>query len=826
MNLVVVESPGKSKTINKYLGNTYKVISSFGHIRDLPSKNGSVEPDKNFMMHYTVSKSSAKHVKEIVNWAKKSDKIYLATDPDREGEAISWHILEVLRSKKALKPGAEIKRISFNEITKSSVKNAIANPRDIEVDLVNAQQARRALDYLVGFTLSPVLWRKLPGSRSAGRVQSVALRLICDREDEIDKFITQEYWSIHCLLNNKKTDFSARLHSYDGNKLDKFDLQNDTIVSPVVQKLEQSEYFIKSVEKKKQQRHPYAPFITSTLQQDASRKLGFSAKKTMQIAQQLYEGIDIGGETVGLITYMRTDGVQLSQESVNETREYINKNFGKEYLPNASRVYKTKVKNAQEAHEAIRPTSVIRTPKKLSHLLTKDHLSLYTLVWKRTVACQMSSAIFDKVNATILTKDNFAELKATGSTIAFDGFYRVYKESKEKEDEDEDQENMLPDLKEGEDVDLKKVIPEQHFTEAPPRYNEASLVKKLEQLGIGRPSTYASIISVLQDRNYVSLEKKRFIPEDRGRLVTAFLRSFFSKYVEYDFTEELENQLDAVSDGKLEWKTLLKDFWKDFHATTESTQKYSIEEVMDTMVPMMEHYAFPKTENSSNPRQCPECKEGELDIRVGKFGPFVACDKYPDCKYTRHFYTIANENTDIKSHAGTEDKLLGKDNNTGKEVFLKKGPYGFYFQLGGNDDPDKKRSPLPKKTDPANVKLELAIQMLSLPREIGSHPDTGKIIKSSIGKFGPYVVYNGKFTSLKSESDVFSIQLDEAIEIVNKNPNTSKELGEYKSKSVSLCKGKYGLYIKFGKKNIKIPKDIDAETLDFESAKNIISSQE
>lgn len=823
--LVIVESPAKAKTINKYLGSDYKVVSSYGHVRDLPSKPGSVEPDRDFDMHYEINPKASKHVKTIIDLAKKSDKIYLASDPDREGEAISWHVAELIKQKKALKKGVEIKRIAFHEITKASVLSAIEKPRDISMDLVNAQQARRALDYLVGFTLSPILWRKLPGSRSAGRVQSVALRLICDREDEIEKFITNEYWTIKCLLNNEaKDEFFARLISIDGKKLEKLDLANEGVVKPLVAKLEKADYYVKSIEKKQQKRNPYPPFITSTLQQEASRKLGFGAKKTMTIAQKLYES--------GLITYMRTDGVQLSEDAVKEARKYISSEIGEKYLPDSPRVYKTKVKNAQEAHEAIRPTNVFDTPQKISASLEKDHLSLYDLIWRRMLACQMNSVILDQVNVCILTKDNNAELKATGSTIAFDGFYKIYKESLDKENSkdsaDEESGNILPPLKEGEDLGLLNVLPEQHFTEPPPRYSEASLVKKLEELGIGRPSTYATIISVLQDRNYVRLDKKRFIPEDRGRLVTAFLISFFNKYVEYDFTAKLEDDLDLISDGKVYWKELLKEFWDSFYKNTKEVSKHTIDEITDAMTPLIEHYVFPHTEEGKDPHQCPDCKDGRLGIRIGKFGPFVACSRYPDCKYHRKFdiHNSDGEGNDSEDGSSSGDRLLGVDPATKLEIFLKKGPYGFYVQLGEKDDPLMKRSPVPKTFKPDELTIEQAMALLALPREVGIHPETNEVIKANIGRFGPYLLHSKKFTSLPSIDDVFSISLEKALEVISKNPKAAaRVLGVYKKNEVSVLKGRFGPYIKYGKKNVKLPKGEDPETITLEAAQRIIDEQ-
>ncbi len=824
MNLVIVESPAKAKTINKYLGKNYNVISSYGHVRELPSKPGSVEPEKEFAMHYQPNSKGSKHIKQIIDAAKKSDKIYLATDPDREGEAIAWHVVELMKQKKSLKKGTEIKRITFNQITKKSVSEAIQNPREISMDLVNAQQARLALDYLVGFSISPILWRKLPGSRSAGRVQSVALRLICEREDEIDKFVSQEYWTIDCLLNKQKAQFTARLFVLEGKKLEKFQLSEEKIVIPIVKRLDKSQYFVKSVEKKQQNRNPYPPFITSTLQQEASRKLHFNAKKTMQIAQKLYEGINVNGETIGLITYMRTDGVQLSTDSIQDTRNYIEKEFGKDYLPDNVRLYKTKVKNAQEAHEAIRPTHIDYTPKYLAKFLDDDQLKLYELIWKRMIACQMSNAILDQTQAIISTTDNFAQLKALGSTVRFDGFYKVYKESKDSE-KDEEKEVILPNLGSEDKLELVKTIPEQHHTEPSPRYTEASLVKKLEELGIGRPSTYTSIISVLQDRNYVKLDKRRFMPEDRGRFVTAFLMSFFKQYVEYDFTAQLESKLDEVSDGNIKWKNLLKEFWEEFEYTIKEAQKYSIEEVISAMTPFIEHYIFPEdSDNTKNSRKCPKCETGNLEVKISKFGPFVGCSDYPNCKYTRKLYIDLDHDSENNTDIIANEQELGNDPKTKLVVSLKKGPYGFYLQLGSNDSEQMKRATLPKAINPENVSLETALDLLYLPRIIGTHPETNKEIVANIGKFGPYILHNNKYTSLSDWQQVFTVTLDEAIGMI-KSLNESKSLGVYQEQDISIHRGKFGPYIKFGKKNIKIPKNIDPNTIDLEQAKKIIATQ-
>ncbi len=769
MKLVIVESPAKAKTINKYLGNDFKVIASFGHIRDLPSKNGSVLPDEDFAMKYEISSKSTAHVKAICDAAKQSDAIYLATDPDREGEAISWHVVEMLKEKKAIKKDTIIKRVAFNEITKKAVTAAVASPRDIDGALVDAQQARRALDYLVGFNLSPVLWRKLPGSRSAGRVQSVALRLICEREHEIERFVTQEYWDIALsMLSINKEAFLSRLTHVNGEKLEKFTINNQARAEKIAEGLREGKYVISSIEKKQQKRNPQPPFTTSSLQQEAARKLGFSAKKTMQIAQKLYEGLEIEGEQVGLITYMRTDGVSISEDAMSETRDWIKGNMGDKYLPAAGRIYKSKARNAQEAHEAIRPTNVKSLPESLKSQLDNDHYKLYDLIWKRLVASQMENVIIDIVTAIIDSEDKAYVLRATGSNIAFDGFYKIYRE--DLDDSEQEESRLLPILNEGDKVEAKTVTPAQHFTEPPPRFTEASLVKKLEELGIGRPSTYASIISVIQDRNYVKLEKKRFMPEERGILVTAFLSNMFKKYVEYDFTADLENELDDVAEGKLPWKELLSKFWQGFNENIQSANLYKISDVITQLNETLAHHLFPPRTDGKDPRKCEACATGELSLKLGKFGAFIACSNYPECSFTRQI--VQNDNTsEGGEEAGDDDnnKLLG-NNSAGTEIFLKKGPYGWYVQEGqAASKTDKpKRSSLPASAPPQSVDLALALNLLSLPKLLGKHPETGEDLLVGIGKFGPYVKYGSKFTSIPKGEDMFGVSLERAAEIVSK----------------------------------------------------------
>lgn len=768
MKLVIVESPAKAKTINKYLGKDYKVVASFGHVRDLPSKNGSVLPEQNFAMKYEISDKSTKHINEIIKLAKQSDEVYLATDPDREGESISWHIAEILKEKKAIKGEDKFKRVSFNEITKKSVLDAMAHPRHIDQNLVNAQQARRALDYLVGFTLSPILWRKLPGCRSAGRVQSVALRMICEREDEIERFKSQEYWNIKVdVKNSKNNPFTATLtHSY-GEKLEKFSIPNEDSANKITSALKGQNFAVSSIQKKQQKRSPAAPFITSSLQQEASRKLGFSTKKTMQVAQKLYEGVEIKGENIGLINYMRTDGVTLSTESIEAIRTHIKAKYGPDYLPSSARLYKSKSKNAQEAHEAIRPTDISLSPEIVAHDLDKDQLKLYELIWKRTVACQMESAIIDMVGVDIISDDKNFIARATGSTIAFDGYYKLYQEGIDDQ-QDNDENKLLPPLKEAEIIKTDKILPEQHFTEAPPRFSEASLVKRLEELGIGRPSTYSSIISVLQDRQYAELEKKRFYPTNLGRLVTAFLVGFFAKYVEYDFTAELETDLDEIAIGDRNWLKLLEQFWTGFSDNTSKVSEHKISDIIEYVEKSLDYHLFGEegTEQYKKNKECPTCHDGTLNLKLGKYGSFLACSNYPECNYKK---TISKNEEGEESSTPIEDnnRELGQ-NKDGISVFLRKGPYGWYVQLGqANSKTDKpKRVQLPAGVKPESVELGLALNLLNLPMVIGRHSETDDEICIGIGKFGPYIKYQNKFTSIPKSFDLFSINASEAEGII------------------------------------------------------------
>lgn len=823
MDVVIVESPAKAKTINKYLGSGYSVIASFGHIRDLPAKDGSVRPDEDFAMDWAIDARDEKHIRDIASLVSKADTVYLATDPDREGEAIAWHVVQELQKRGKLK-GKALKRVVFNEITKTAVTNAIKNPRDIDAPLVDAYLARRALDYLVGFTISPVLWRKLPGSRSAGRVQSVALRLVCERENEIEAFKAQEYWTIDADFMTPRADlFTTHLSVLDGKKTAKFTLANKEEANRAAQKIQAATFGVGEIERKKVKRSPAPAFTTSTLQQEAARKLFFSAKKTMQLAQQLYEGVDIGGETVGLITYMRTDGIQMAQEAIADARRVIETDFGAPYLPEKPRYYKNNVKNAQEAHEAIRPTQLTRRPSAVAAYLNKDQMRLYELIWKRALASQMQNAEIDKVAVDCPSRDGKIVMRATGQTVAFDGFLKVYRE--DPDDDEEEGNTLLPPMETGDTLEQKAVRPEQHFTQPPPRYTEASLVKKLEELGIGRPSTYASILSVLQDRQYVRLEKRRFVPEDRGRIVTAFMENFFNKYVRYDFTADLENSLDDISAGKLNWKELLRAFWDSFSATVKEVEPLSITDVLRTLEDALSEHLFPTEQD----RICPECgatKGGRLSLKIGKFGAFIGCSNYPECRYTRPFGGEVSD--DAKKEGDNDPKELGTDPKTNETVFLRNGPYGPYVQLGKDAPkakkgeksaaPATKRVSLPRSLPADSLTLDQALGLLALPRVLGTNPDTGAEISVGIGRFGPYVKTGSTFKSLTASDDVLSIGLARALELLaNVKPKTpAKEIGAHPAdgKPVTLNVGRFGPYVKHGSLMASLPKTMRDENRD------------
>lgn len=796
MKLLIVESPTKAKTLLKYLGDDYQILASYGHIRDLPSKNGSVKPEDDFSMTWEIDGHSEKNLKEITQALKKADELFLATDPDREGEAISWHVLQVLLGRGVLK-NIPVKRVVFHEVTKSAVLEALNNPRELDQDLIEAYLARRALDYLVGFTLSPILWRKLPGSRSAGRVQSVALRLITDREDEIEAFISQEYWSILADLNgSKEQSIQARLTHLDGQKLEKFSLANEAAAQKAVNAVKNNGYTVKNVEKKQTKRHPAPPFTTSTLQQEAFRKLGFRGARTMRIAQQLYEGVDIGGEVTGLITYMRTDSFNIAEEARHASRSYIQAQYGKAYLPEKPRLYKTKAKNAQEAHEAIRPTDIMLDPKRLSAILQPDQFKLYSLIWKRLVASQMESALIDQVAIDFTDKENTVILRATGSSIAFDGFLKVYQEG--RDDVEDEEAGLLPPVHVGEEFSVELITPQQHFTQPPPRYSEASLVKKMEELGIGRPSTYASILQTLQDRDYISIEKKQLQPKDRGRIVTAFLVNFFAKYVQFDFTADLEGQLDEISSGQLKWKQVLTAFWEDFHSAVEDAASLTITQVLDRLNDDLAKMLFPVREDGKDPRTCPKCREGQLSLKVGRYGAFVGCSRYPDCSFTRQL--ASNEAATDAEGAQNEPKELGTDPKTSLKVTLRKGPYGFYLQWGEAIPKSKekpKRVALASGANVDEVTLETALALGTLPRLVGVHPESNAEIGAAIGRFGPYIKYQNRFISLKGDDDVLTVSLERALEIIahapeKKNAPPKKKAAGKKTKAKKKAPKKSG----------------------------------
>ena len=835
-DVVVVESPAKAKTINKYLGPGYTVLASYGHIRDLPSKDGSVRPDADFEMDWEIDARSEKHIKAIASAVKGADKLYLATDPDREGEAISWHVREVLNKNNALKD-VEVKRVVFNEITKDAVKAAFDHPRDLDRELVDAYLARRALDYLVGFTLSPVLWRKLPGSRSAGRVQSVALRLICEREAEIEIFRRQEFWSIKATFAAEGGHkIAAQLTHLNGQKLGKMDLGSQAEAERAKQTVESGTFSVADVQRKQSRRNPAPPFTTSTLQQEAARKLYFGAKRTMQVAQRLYEGVNIGGETVGLITYMRTDGVTMANEAVNACRDLIKGSYGAPYLPGEPRIYKTKAKNAQEAHEAVRPTDVSRRPEDVAQYLDDDQRKLYDLIWKRTVASQMENAVLDQVAVDIAAADGSSALRATGSVIAFDGFLKVYQEGKDEDasadGDDDDKLRILPDVRQGQHLARQEVAADQHFTQPPPRYTEASLVKRLEELGIGRPSTYASIISVLQDRNYVKLESRRFMPEDRGRLVTAFLSSFFERYVEYGFTAELEDRLDDISGGRREWKQVLRDFWEAFSKAVDGTKELRVREVLDTLDELLGPHFFPMGEDGRDPRKCPVCADGRMGLKLGKFGAFIGCSNYPECKHTQALAVPNGENGEgAEAAAEIFPRLLGNDPDTGLPITVRKGPYGAYVQLGDAEEggPKPKRASLPKGVSAATIDLEMALGLLALPREVGLHPETGDMITAGLGRFGPFLKMGGTYVSLKGDDDVLTVGLNRAVVLFADKPRKDppKELGKHPTdgKPVVQKAGRWGPFVQHGKVMASLPKDMDKDSVTLEKALELIAAK-
>jgi DNA topoisomerase-1 len=847
MNIVVVESPAKAKTLNKYLGSGYEVLASFGHVRDLPAKDGSVDPERDFRMIWEVDDKSQKRLNDIARAVKGANKLILATDPDREGEAISWHVLEVLKQKNALKKQA-VERVVFNAITKQAVLDAMKHPRKIDGALVDSYLARRALDYLVGFTLSPVLWRKLPGARSAGRVQSVALRLVCDRELEIEKFVPREYWSLVATLTTPRGDeFEARLVGADGRKIQRLDIGSGAEAEAFKRALNSAAFAVALVEAKPTKRNPPPPFTTSTLQQEASRKLGFAPAHTMRVAQRLYEGIEVGGETVGLITYMRTDGVQIADEAISAARRVIGADYGDRYLPASPRRYQSKAKNAQEAHEAIRPTDPARRPKKAKSFLDPDQARLYELIWLRTIASQMESAELERTTADItanaagprLSSGNgfgpryrSIDLRATGTVIKFDGFLTLYQEGQDDVFEEDDS-RRLPEMSAGERLTKRKIEASQHFTEPPPRYSEASLVKRMEELSIGRPSTYASILQVLKDRGYVRIDKKRLIPEDKGRVLTAFLESFFARYVEYDFTAGLEEQLDRISNNEMAWRDLLRDFWREFTAAVGDIKELRIAEVIDALDEMLAPHLFPPSEDGSDPRKCPNCETGRLSLKLGKFGGFIGCTNYPECRYTRQLATGNGAAPD----GGI--KKLGEDPVTGLDVTLRTGRFGPYLQLGESIEDEKpKRAGLPKGMSPDDVDLNRALGLLSLPREIGKHPDNGEPIVAGVGRFGAYVQHGRTYANLAAGDDVLSIGLNRAVTLIEERramgprrgrfgADPGRSLGEHPGSGgpIVVRNGRYGPYVSHDGINATLPSDMAPEAITLEQAIGLLEAR-
>ena len=821
MDVVIVESPAKAKTINKYLGSNYSVIASYGHVRDLPAKDGSVDTEHDFAMKWELYGDKAKQLRAIADEVKKADRVILATDPDREGEAISWHLLEWLKGRKAVPKGGAT-RVTFNEITKPAILAAMARPRDLDMDLIDAYLARRALDYLVGFNLSPVLWRKLPGAKSAGRVQSVALRLVVDREREIESFVNREYWTVAADMTSAGgAPFAARLSFWDGRKLTQFDLSNEQDAQRAKADVEAGAYTVAAVETKPVGRNPYPPFTTSTLQQEAARKLGFTASHTMRVAQSLYED--------GAITYMRTDGVQIAGEAVAAARDMIARTYGDgpDVLPEKPRIYSTKAKNAQEAHEAIRPTDMARQASG-----SGDNARLYDLIWKRTIASQMASAKLERTAVDLAAADGRTVLRATGQVVLHPGFLAVYTETADDSDADDADGRRLPRLTQGEAAQIKAATAEQHFTEPPPRFSEASLVKRLEELGIGRPSTYASILQTLRDRSYVRMEKNRFWAEEKGRLVTAFLERFFEKYVSYDFTAGLETQLDDVSAGTLGYKTVLAEFWKDFEPKTREILDLRPSDVTVALDEFLAPFLFPPKADGSDPRLCPTCGTGRLSMRTGKFGAFISCSNYPECRYTRQF----GESGEAAANGNGGPLILGSDPATGDDVTLRSGRFGAYIQRGESEKPP--RASIPKDVTVSGPEhLDLALRLLALPREIGIHPETGEKITASIGRYGPYLAHNGKYARLSSTEEVFDTGMNIAVaKLADAAANGGRartaaaplrEIGPHpvSGAPMRLLAGKYGQYVADGTTNATVPKDADGMALTIDEAAALLDAR-
>jgi DNA topoisomerase I len=839
-SVVIVESPAKAKTINKYLGSGYEVVASYGHVRDLPAKDGSVDPDKDFQMDWEIDGKASKRLSDIARMVKGSDELILATDPDREGEAISWHLLQILTDKKVLKD-VSVKRVTFNAITKQAVADAMKAPRVIDQALVDAYLARRALDYLVGFSLSPVLWRKLPGARSAGRVQSVALRLVCERENEIERFIAREYWSIVAtLLSPKGEAFEARLVGADGKKINRLDVGTESEAQAFKMALDAGRFSVASVESKPVKRHPAPPFTTSTLQQEASRKLGLAPAITMRIAQKLYEGVDVPGEgTVGVITYMRTDGVQMAGEAVAGARRYIGSSYDAKYLPGVPRAYSTKAKNAQEAHEAIRPTDMFRTPGKLKGSLSGDDLAVYELIWKRTIASQMESAELERTTIEIAVDagGRKIDLRATGQVVRFDGFLALYNEG--KDDEEDEDAKRLPALRSGDALAKKGIAIGQHFTEPPPRYSEASLIKRMEELGIGRPSTYAATLATLKDREYISIEKKKLHAEDKGQLVTSFLIGFFNRYVEYDFTAALENDLDRISNSEVDWKEIMRAFWRDFSLAINGAKELRNAQVIDALDEMLSDHLFPKKEGGADPRLCPRCGVGRLGLRLGRTGPFIGCSNYPECRYTRPF-GVPGEGADASADGEGNDgaRQFGEDPETGLPITAREGRFGPFVQLGDGEKP--KRASIPKGYSLATLTREEALKLLALPREVGRHPEDGEAIMAGIGRYGPYVQHGSTFANLPEVEEVFTIGLNRAVDVIAEKRTkgtgrfqrggaapAGRALGDFpEGGAVTVRDGRYGPYVNWGSVNATLPKAINKDTITLDQAIELIRAKQ
>ncbi len=839
MDLVVVESPAKARTINRYLGSGYRVLATYGHVRDLPPNDGSVLPDEDFRMKWEVGSKAAKNLKAIADAARGASRVYLATDPDREGEAISWHVREILNQRKAL-GGVDVKRVVFHEVTAKAVRAAVDNPRELNEALVEAYLARRALDYLVGFKLSPVLWRRLPGSRSAGRVQSVALRIVCERESEIERFVPREYWTVEADFRTAGDGFAvARLTHLDGRKLGRYDLADEAAARAARERIEAGAFRVGDIERKTVQQRPQPPFTTSTMQQEASRKLGFGASRTMRAAQKLYEGANLGGETVGLISYMRTDSVTLSEEALVSARAAIGRECGHAYIPPEPNRYRSKARNAQEAHEAIRPTDCGRRPSDVAVHLPDDERRLYELIWKRTVASQMKNAVLERTAVDIVSADGAATLRANGMVVKFDGFMKLYRETREEResgDGDDRKERLLPAMEKGEEVTCGEIRPEQHFTKPPPRYSEASLVGKLEELGIGRPSTYAPILQVLQDREYVALDRNRFVPSDRGRMVAAFLAAFFGRYVEYGFTADLESRLDDVSNGQMEWKRLMREFWAAFDSAVRNASDLRISEVIDRLDEDLGPHFFPPSEDGGDPRKCPSCGNGRLGLKLSKNGGFIGCSNHPECGYT------AGLSAYRKGEAAQFDgpRALGEDPESGLPVSIRNGPYGIYVQLGEAAKGSKKkprRQSLPEGRDPGSVDLDYALALLRLPREIGRHPETGETMMAGFGRYGPYLKHGDAYASLGPEDDVLTIGLNRAVTVWAEKPprgrgsgraqTSGRALGDHPEdgKPVEVRDGRYGPYVRHGKLNATIPSTIAPETVTLDEAVELLAAK-